>query len=454
MLKRRSNAISRVVVVGGGFGGLRLAKSLARSPVSITLIDRSNHHLFQPLLYQVATAGLSPADIAYPIRSVLKDQKNAEVVMSEVTGVDAEKNEVITKDGRYPYDYLVLATGASHGYFGHPEWEKFAPGLKTIPDAVQIRQKILLAFEKAEKEPDPVKQAALLTFVLVGGGPTGVEMAGAIAELSHYALSTDFRHIDPRLTKVILVEAGPRILTSFPDKLSTKAQQALERLGVDVRTDSRVELVDGEGVMVNGKRISATNVIWAAGVVASPIGKWLGCETDRVGKVKVNPDLSVPNHPNIFVVGDAACVYDKGGRPLPGVAPVAMQAGAHVASVIEARIEGHEGQPFKYWDKGNLATVGRTFAIADVGILKVWGIGAWAVWVVVHVYYLIGFKNRILVLIQWAWAYLTFQRGARLITDAQLKQSGSEVPSGNEPIGESNRRRSGSDVGREKLVSP
>lgn len=423
--------MKRLVIVGGGFGGLRAALQLARSPVQITLIDRSNHHLFQPLLYQVATAGLSPADIAYPIRSVLHDQKNAEVVMGEVTGVDTARREVRTRDGHaYPYDYLVLATGARHGYFGHDEWERFAPGLKTIADAVQIRQRILLAFEKAEKESDPAQRAARLNFVIVGGGPTGVEMAGAIAELSYRALASDFRRIDPRATKIILLEAGPKILASFPDSLSQRAREKLEQFGVEVRTGAKVEAIDATGVVVNGQRIPSLNAIWAAGVLASPIGKWIGCETDRVGRVKVNPDLSVPGYPDIFVIGDAASLNDERGKPLPGVAPVAMQQGKHVAEVIEARLEGAESRPFHYWDKGNLATVGRRFAIADVGKLRMAGFPAWLVWVVVHIYYLIGFRNRVVVLLQWAWAYLTFQRGARLITDvvkAEGRAEGSDA---------------------------
>jgi NADH dehydrogenase len=423
-MRVKSPRIAQVVVVGAGFGGLRVARNLAGAPVRITVVDRSNYHLFQPLLYQVATASLSPADIATPIRSVLREQKNTEVLMAEVTGVDREHHEVITDQGRLPYDYLVLATGARHGYFGHEDWENNAPGIKTIPDATTIRQKILMAFEAAEMEPDAVRRKKLLTFVLVGGGPTGVEMAGAIAELSHRALALDFRRIDPKSSQVILLEAGPTILASFPRPLAERGKAELERLGVDVRTESRVESVSAEGVLVNGKMIYSPNVIWAAGVVASPVGKWLGAETDRAGRVKVLPDLSVAGSPEIFVIGDAAYVEGEDGKPLPGVAPVAMQQGKYVAATIEERMEGDTSTPpFHYWNKGNLATVGRGFAVADFGKFQISGFIAWVLWLVVHIYYLIGFRNRLLVLAQWAWAYLTFQRGARLITDMKLRES-------------------------------
>lgn len=416
----KSKKLSEVVVVGAGFGGLRVAKGLSRAPVKLTVVDRSNHHLFQPLLYQVASASLSPADIATPIRSVLRDQKNTEVVMAEVTGIDRPNHFVLTDQGRIHYDYLVLATGARHGYFGHADWETFAPGLKSITDATAIREKILMSFEKAEVEEDPAKRARLLTFVLVGGGPTGVEMAGAIAELAHRALALDFRRADPKSTRVILLEASPNILASFPRLLADKARMELEKLGVEVRSDSRVETVTSEGVLVNGKWLNTPNIIWAAGVVASPVGKWLGgeIETDRSGRLKVLPDLTVPNSPEIYVIGDAAWVEGPNGKALPGVAPVAMQQGRYVADHIEERMEGVTDIPaFRYRDKGNLATVGRGFAIAEFRKIKVSGVFAWALWLVVHIYYLIGFRNRLLVLVQWAWAYVTFQRGARLITD-------------------------------------
>ncbi len=412
------SSLPKVIIVGGGFGGLKAAKAFAKAPLQVTVIDRSNHHLFQPLLYQVATAGLSPADIATPIRSVLRDQKNTDVLMAEVTGIDVDRREVAAVDSRLSYDYLILATGARHGYFGHEAWENYAPGIKTIPDAIAIRQKVLLAFEAAERQSDPANQEVLLTFVIVGGGPTGVEMAGAIAELAHRALAADFHHIDPRQTQVILLEAGSNILATFPPDLADKARRELERLGVDVRTGSRVEEVRRDGVQVNGKWIFSPTIMWAAGVVASPAGKWLGAETDRAGRVIVTPFLSVPNHPEIFVIGDAACVSGPTGKPLPGVAPVAMQQGRYVADYIIRQVEGEKSfDPFQYRNKGNLATVGRRFAIADLGKIKLSGNTAWLAWIAVHIYYLIGFRNRIMVMIQWAWAYITFQRGARLITD-------------------------------------
>lgn len=411
--------VPQVVIVGAGFGGLKAAKRLGHEAVRLTVIDRSNHHLFQPLLYQVATASLSPADIASPIRSVLREQKNTEVLLGEVKGVDADRKVVLIEGREVPYDYLILAPGARHGYFGHENWEKFAPGIKSIADATSIRQKILLAFEKAEMEPNAVLRKEYLTFVLVGGGPTGVEMAGAIAELAHRALALDFRTIDPRVTRVILLEAGSRVLAGFPESLSLKAQSELERLGVDVRTGSRVEEVSKDEVLVNGTKIRARTIIWAAGVVASPVGKWLGAKTDRAGRVYVEPDLSLAGQSDIFVIGDAAVVMDESGHPLPGVAPVAMQEGSYVANLILKRIAGeNEARPFRYWDKGNLATVGRGYAVADLGTLKLTGVMAWWAWIVVHIYYLIGFRNRLLVLFQWAWAFLTFQRGARLITNS------------------------------------
>jgi NADH:ubiquinone reductase (H+-translocating) len=407
-----------VVIVGAGFGGLRAAQALARAPVHVTIVDRSNHHLFQPLLYQVATAALSPADIAAPIRGIIKDHPNVDVLMAELTGIDLPEKKILTTVRPVPFDYLILATGARYNYFGHDDWEANAPALKTIPDAIAIREKILRAFEAAEAEEDSVKRAALLTFVLVGGGPTGVEMAGAIAELAHRALASDFRRIDPRSAQVVLLEAGPKILASFPDPLVQKATAELERLGVRVRTSARVESVTAEGVMVSGSFLPTKTVIWAAGVVVgSPLGNWLGAETDRSGRVKVAPDLSVPGHPEIFVIGDACYFVDEKGKQLPGVAPVAMQQGRYVGSLIKGRLEGKVDQKhFHYWDKGNLATVGRSFAIADLGKIRLSGLIAWLAWIVVHIYYLIGFRNRTVVLFEWAWAYFTFQRGARLIT--------------------------------------
>jgi NADH dehydrogenase len=407
-----------VVIIGGGFGGLTVARRLAHAPVRITLIDRRNHHLFQPLLYQVATAGLSPANIAAPIRAIVSHQENIEVLMDEVTGLKKEEQLVVMKGRELRYDYLVIATGSWHSYFGHPEWQKHAPGLKSVSDATHIRRRILLAFEAAEMETDAEKRKALLTFILVGAGPTGVEMAGSIAELAQHALESDFRHIDPKSTRIILIEAGARILTGFPEVLSKKAEKKLSSLNIEIRSSERVEHVDEQGVIVSGKRIFGSNVIWCAGVVASPAGKWLGAgvEVDRAGRVKVSDNLTVPQCPNIYVIGDTASVIQD-GRPLPGVAPVAMQQGRYVASRIKNEVKGKPvAFPFRYFNKGNLATVGRSFAIADLGKLKLSGSVAWVAWLVVHIYYLIGFRNRILILIEWAWAYFTFQRGARLIT--------------------------------------
>jgi NADH dehydrogenase len=410
--------IASIVIVGCGFGGLAAAMRLARYPLHVTVIDRNNHHLFQPLLYQVATAGLSPADIATPIRSVLRRPKNTEVLLGEVTGIDLKNQCVLLRERTLSYDYLVVTTGARHSYFGHPEWEKFAPGLKSIQDATNIRTRILLAFEQAENETHEQTRKALLTFVIVGAGPTGVELAGAIAELAHVALASDFRQIDPRSAQIILLEAGPKILSSFPDVLSTQAQQALENLGVLVRLNVRVEDVSEDGVVASGERIYARTVIWAAGVVASPAGQWLNADMDSVGRVKVSPDLSLPGHPNVFVIGDTATVLGVNGKPLSGVASVAMQQGVYVGAMIARELRGTHDEriPFYYVDKGNLATIGRAYAVVAIGSLNLSGFLAWVIWLVVHIFYLIGFRNRLLVLIQWVWAYMTFQRGARLIT--------------------------------------
>ena len=422
--------LPRVVIVGAGFGGLQAARALRKAPVQVTVIDRSNHHLFQPLLYQVATAGLSPADISAPIRSILRRQANARVMLAEVTGVDVQEQRVLMQNNKsVPYDYLVLATGARHSYFGHDAWEPYAPGMKSITDATAVRRKLLLAFEAAEIESDADKRKALLTFVLVGAGPTGVEMAGAIAELAHKALVSDFRNIDPRAARIILVEAGPRILPAFPESLSKKAQKALNHLGVEVRTDAAVEAIDDEGVTIAGKPQAAKTVIWTAGVAASLAGQWLGVgtETDRAGRVKVLEDLTIPDHSNVFVIGDTASLAQN-GKPLPGVAPVAMQEGRYVASVIVQLVSGKARSDiarFHYFNKGNLATVGRSYGIIDLGRIRVAGFIAWMLWLVIHIFYLIGFRNRFLVMFQWAWAYLTYQRGARLITferDPQLPE--------------------------------
>jgi NADH:ubiquinone reductase (H+-translocating) len=406
----------RVVIVGAGFGGLRAARALRNSPVQVTVIDRQNHHLFQPLLYWVATAGLSPADICSPIRGILRNQKNVEVFMDEVTGVDMQEQRVLMGDRTVPYDYMVLATGAHDNYFGHPEWEHHAPGLKTIVDAISIRRKILLAFEAAEIETDPEKVKALLTFVLIGAGPTGVEMAGAISELAHKALASDFRHIDTRMTRIILIEAGPRILPAFPETLSQKTQEKLISMGVEIRAGTPVTDMDEHGVVVDSERINASTIIWGAGVSASSAGKWLGTEVDRAGRVKVSNDLSIPGHPNVFVIGDTAS-FIQNGKPLPGVAQVAMQGGNYVASVISHRVNGKElNKPFYYRDKGNLATVGRSFAIIDIGNIRLTGFFAWLMWLAVHIYFLVGFRNRLVAIFQWAWTYFTYARGARLIT--------------------------------------
>ena len=406
----------RVVIVGAGFGGLWAARALRNAPVQVTVIDRNNHHLFQPLLYQVATASISPAEICAPIRSVLRKQKNTEVLLAEVTGVDVQAQRVLIHDQSIPYDYLILATGARDSYFGHNDWAPIAPGLKSVVQATGIRRKLLLAFEMAERETDPEKRQALLTFVLVGAGPTGVEMAGAIGGLAHKTLIADFRHINPREARIVLVEAIPRILPAFDERLANKARDALTRLGIEVRTSSPVEAIDSEGVVVAGERIPAKTVIWTAGVAASPAGQWLGAETDRAGRVKVGSDVTVPGHPNIFVLGDTAS-FTQDGKPLPGVAQVAMQQGHYVASVIADRIAGKaHTQPFRYVDKGSMATVGRFYGIVEAGKLRTAGVVGWFLWLVLHLMFLIGFRNRMVVGFQWLVFYTTFQRGARLIT--------------------------------------
>jgi NADH dehydrogenase len=407
----------RVVIVGGGFGGLSAVKALAKHPFEITLIDRNNHHLFQPLLYQVATAALSPADIAWPIRGIVARQRNVRVMLAEVSGVDAIRKEVIADGRRIPYDTLVIATGARHAYFGHDNWAIFAPGLKTIDDATYLRRRILLAFERAENEDDAEERKRLLTFVVIGGGPTGVEMAGAIAELAKRALAADFRAIDPRCARIILIEATPRVLTSFDEGLSEAARRSLEQLGVELRLGEAVTDCTDEGVRLGSEFIPARTIVWAAGVMASPAGRWLGAEIDRAGRVEVRPDLTVPGHPDIFVIGDTAAVPAADGSLLPGVAPVAKQQGQYVARILVARSEGRpDPKPFCYRDYGLLATVGRSRAIAQFGRLHISGFLAWALWSVAHIYFLIGLRNRFIVALNWAWSYITFQRGSRLIT--------------------------------------
>lgn len=406
----------RVVIVGGGFGGLQAAKALGDAPVQVTLVDRRNHHLFQPLLYQVAMAVLSPADIAQPIRSVLRDKPNVEVVLGEVTGIDPTAGAVTVDGAPLPFDYLILAAGASHAYFGHDEWEPLAPGLKSLEDALDIRRRILLAFEEAEREPDPRRRKALMTFVIVGAGPTGVEMAGAIAEIANHTLARDFRHIDTRDARIILVEASRRMLAAFPDRLSRHALGDLRRLGVEVLLGRPVTMIEPGKVTIDQEVAPAATIVWAAGVKASPLGSSLGVELDRAGRVFVNPDLSVPGHPNIFVIGDMASLADFKGRALPGVAQVAMQEGTWAARNIQRLIAEKSTRAFHYRDLGNMATIGRNSAIADIRGLQLKGYIAWLVWAVVHIMNLIGFRNRVLVALQWLWGYLSFQRGARLIT--------------------------------------
>jgi NADH dehydrogenase len=410
----------KVVIVGAGFGGLDAAKALRRAPVDIVVVDRQNYHCFQPLLYQVATAALSPADVAWPIRHILRDQANATVLMEEVHGIDPLQKLLHTYYGDVAYDYLVVATGAMHSYFGHDEWADYAPGLKRIEDATRIRRSILIAFEQAELTTDAAERQRLLTFVIVGGGATGVEMAGAIAEIAQQTLAVDFRRIDPRTASITLIEAGPRLLPTFPSEQSAYARAALERAGVEVKTNTRVTNCDARGVDLEAGRIDAGTTIWAAGVIASPAARWLDAEADRAGRVKVRPDLSVPGHPAIFIIGDTAAVVDASGRPVPGVAPAAKQMGKYVAKVIAARITGHRSDaPFRYMHAGELATIGRRAAVVELGRLHLQGFIGWLFWSVVHIYFLIGLRNRFIVAFIWLWSYLTFQRGARLITDPE-----------------------------------
>jgi NADH dehydrogenase len=406
----------RIVIVGAGFGGLSAAKALANAPAEVLVVDRSNHHLFQPLLYQVATAGLAPTQIASPIRSVLGDQANARVILGEVEGVDLKAREIKFDGRRIGYEQLIIATGATHSYFGHDEWASSAPGLKTLDDALELRRRILLAFERAELEDDAAERERLLTFVVIGAGPTGVELAGAIAELARRALARDFRAIQSAMAKVVLIEAGPRVLPAFPEPLSAYAQSALEKLGVTVRLGQAVTACDAAGVELGGERINARTILWAAGVKVSTLAERLDATKDRAGRVVVGPDLSLPGYPEVFVIGDAAHI--EGGKgPLPGLAPVAKQEGAYVARLLERRLRGEAPPgPFRYADAGILATVGRKAAVVAMGGLRLKGALAWLLWSVAHIYFLIGFRNRLAVTLDWAWAYLTFERGARLIT--------------------------------------
>ena len=417
-MKIHQRNLPRVVIIGGGFGGLEAAKALRMANVRVTLLDRQNHHLFQPLLYQVATAALSPADIAEPLRHILRKQENAEVIFGEAQRIDLDQKCVVTPDGEIAYDYLIIAAGARHSYFGHDQWEKFAPGLKSLDDALEIRRRMLLAFEIAEKTDDDAERAAAMTFVVVGAGPTGVEMAGAIAEIARVTLVKDFRHIDPSQARVLLLEGADRVLPPFTPDLSASARRQLLDIGVEVRLSTVVENVSDKGVALKGgEEIPARTIIWAAGNAASPLGDSLGVPLDKQGRVIVKEDCSIPGHPDVFVIGDMAhYAPGDGDRPLPGLSPVAMQQGRHVARQIQILLAGGWTERFAYFDKGTMATIGRNKAVADAGFMRFSGFIAWLAWLFVHVIFLVGFRNKVLVLINWAWAYATYGRGARLIT--------------------------------------
>jgi NADH dehydrogenase len=406
----------RVVIIGAGFGGLEAAKKLCGEDVKVTIVDRTNYHLFQPLLYQVATAALSPADIAAPVRAILSKCRNVEVVLEDVRSIEPKAKKILLADGELPYDFLILATGARHSYFGHPEWEKLAPGLKSLEDAVEIRRRIFMAFEYAERITDEAARKAAMTFVIIGGGPTGVEMAGAIAEIARYSISRDFRHIDPSQARIILVESEPLVLASFPADLRVSAMKQLKALGVEVRTGVYATNLSDTGLQLGDEFIPCRVKIWAAGNNASPLGRSLGVAVDKAGRVLVNDDLSVPGFPEIQVIGDLANFPHQGGKLLPGVSPVAMQQGRHAARNILAALAGRKPQRFWYWDKGSMATIGRNKAVADLNFVHFSGFPAWLVWLFIHILFLVGFRNRFVVLFQWAWAYLTFNKGARLIT--------------------------------------
>jgi NADH dehydrogenase len=414
--------MKRVVIIGGGFAGLNAAKGLGGvEGIEVTLIDKHNHHLFQPLLYQVAMAGLSPADIAAPIRGMLSQYANIRVLLGKVESIDLNARIVKADIGDFPYDYLILCCGASHTYFGHNEWEPYAPGLKTLEQATEIRRRVLTAFENAERAADSDEQRKQLTFVIVGGGPTGVELAGAIGEMSRFTLAKDFRSINAKSARVILIEAGPRILPSFSETQAARAVRDLENLGVEVWHSRKVTTIDADGVQAGDERVQAATVLWAAGVLASPLAREAGLEVDRQGRVIVAPDLSVSNHPEVFVAGDQAVFTHQTGKPLPGTAPVAMQQGRYLAHTIASEVRGRPRRPFHFFDKGQMATIGRSKAILEIGSLHLGGFIAWIVWLAVHIYYLTGFKNRLLVVLQWAWSYLTFGRGARLIVGKEWK---------------------------------
>jgi NADH dehydrogenase len=414
--------MTRVVIVGGGFAGLNAAKILGGDQrLDVTLIDKHNHHLFQPLLYQVAMAGLSPADIAAPIRNILAEYTNIRVLLGEVLSIDPDRKVAVASSGEISFDYLILCCGATHSYFGHDEWEEYAPGLKTLEQATEIRRRVLTAFELAECTVDPEEQRRLLTFVIVGGGPTGVELAGAISEMSRFTLAKDFRRINARLARVILLEAGPRILPMFSEALANRAVRDLEQLGAQVRTSSAVSAIEADGVQIGNLRLYAGTVLWAAGVKASPLGRLAGLEVDAQGRVIVEPDLSVKGHANVFVAGDQARFTHQTGKPLPGTAPVAMQQGRHIARTILRDLESQHREPFKFVDKGQMATIGRSRAILEIGSLKMTGWLAWITWLAVHIYYLTGFKNRLVVVLEWAWSFVTFGRGARLIVGKEWR---------------------------------
>ena len=411
----------QVVIVGAGFAGLEACRALAKTDVEVTLVDARNHHCFQPLLYQVATAALSPGDIAWPIRAIVRDQKNVRVIMARVTAIDVQAQRVHTAELDLAYDYLVLATGAAHSYFGHDEWAPFAPGLKHIADATEIRRRFLLAFERAEMAEDKAEQSRLLTFVIVGGGATGVEMAGAIAEVARRTLQHDFRRIDPRTSRIVLIEAGPRLLPTFPQALSDYARRSLQAMGVDVELNRKVTGCDATGVTLDEGHIAAATVVWAAGVVASPAAKWIDAPHDNAGRIRVNPDLSVPGHANIFALGDIALVLQPGGQPVPGIAPAAKQMGHYAGRLIAARVSGlPPPAPFAYRHLGELAAIGRKSAVVKLGVFQLTGFLGWLFWSAVHIYFLIGLRNRFVVALNWLWSYLTFQRGARLIGTAPL----------------------------------
>lgn len=408
--------IPRVVIVGAGFGGLNAALRLAHRRVQVTIIDRTNHHTFQPLLYQVATAGLSPGEIAAPVRGIFRGDTNVEVLLEEVKGFDVERKVVQTAEQQIPYDYLVVAAGATHAYFGHDEWAPWAPGLKTIEDALEIRRRVLLSFELAERQTAGGEKTEPLNFVVIGAGPTGVELAGTLAEITRHVLTHEFRSIDPSMTRILLLEGGPRVLPAYPEDLSRSAEEQLRHLGVEVRTNTMVTGLEAGVVHFGDTRLTAAVILWAAGVSASPLGKMLGAPVDRAGRVLVGPDLSIPGHPEVYVIGDLASLKDEHGKPLPGLAPVAIQQGQYVAKAIRWTMEGKRREPFHYWDKGSLSTIGRAAAVGEIRQLHISGYLAWLAWLFVHIFFLIGFRNRVLVMIQWAWSYLTYERGARLIT--------------------------------------